>query len=121
MDKAVQMPPGNTPIWQLTVDQFMALLKSSQPANTSKDADGETHPKRYVHGISGIKSLFNCSYPTAHKLKETIIKPAVHQQGKVIIVDADLAIELFKEHKQVQSLKGLEIPESNNDNNILKQ
>ena len=63
--------------------------------------------KRYVHGISGIKSLFNCSYPTAHKLKETIIKPAVMQQGRVIVVDAELAVQLFKENESVKSVRDL--------------
>ena len=35
----------------------------------------EKKAKRYEHGIAGIKRIFNCSYPTAHKLKNTIIKP----------------------------------------------
>lgn len=103
----VQMPPGNTPIWQLTIDQFKELLQSSQSEKPQSRDNDTTPPKRYVHGVSGIRSLFNCSYPTAHKLKETIIKPAVSQQGKVIIVDADLAIKLFQEHEQVKSVKDL--------------
>lgn len=104
----ILMLPGNTPIWQLTIDQFMKLLKSCN-AKESVDNVAETkqQDKRYVHGISGIKSLFNCSYPTAHKLKETIIKPAVMQQGRVIVVDAELAVQLFKEHKSVKSVRDL--------------
>ena len=62
-----------------------------------------------MHGVSGIKQLFNCSYPTAHKLKETILKPAIRQQGRVIVVDADLAMKLFKEHEQIKSIKDLKV------------
>lgn len=109
----VQLPPGNTPIWQLTIDQFKELLSSSQPAKSVNEEINQTPPKRYVHGVCGIKNLFNCSYPTAHKLKETIIKPAVSQQGKVIIVDADLAIKLFQEHEQVKSVRDLKTDKSN--------
>ena len=69
----------------------------------------ERIPKRYVHGVVGIKQLFNCSYPTAHKLKETILKPAIKQQGRVIVVDADLALKLFSEHEQIKSVKALKV------------
>jgi len=105
MDKKI-IPPGDTPLWQLTVDQFMSLLNANRQNEPGEANDSQAH-KRYVHGVSGIKSLFNCSYPTAHKLKETIIKPAVHQQGRVILVDADLAIKLFEESKSVKSIKAL--------------
>ena len=86
--------PGNTPLWQLTVQEFENLLQNSIMKYSGVQTAAPVQPseKRYVHGVSGIRSLFNCSYPTAHKLKETIIKPAVHQQGRVIIVDADLAL-----------------------------
>ena len=109
---AIDMPPGNTPLWQLTVDQFLNLLNG----NIHHQVDeGVTSPskKRYVHGVAGIKSLFNCSYPTAHKLKESIIKPAVHQQGRVILVDVDLALKLFEESKSVKSLKALKVNDGN--------
>lgn len=98
---------GNTPLWQLTVKEFEDLLQNSFMKYSKPLATAPVQPseKRYVHGISGIKSLFNCSYPTAHKLKETILKPAVHQQGRVIIVDADLALKLFEEHETVKSVK----------------
>jgi len=105
----VTIPSGNTPIWQLTVDQFRLLMETTiRKSVDTNTKEKEKTPKRYVHGVIGIKQLFNCSYPTAHKLKETIIKPAVHQQGRVIIVDVDLAIKLFKEHEQVSSVRSLE-------------
>lgn len=101
---------ANTPIWQLTVQEFENLLQNSLIKYAEGKGNEAVKPseKRYVHGVAGIKSLFNCSYPTAHKLKETIIKPAVHQQGRVIIVDADLALKLFEEHATVKSVRSLE-------------
>ena len=67
----------------------------------------EKNTKRYEYGVGGIKRLFHCSYPTAHKLKETILKPAIHQQGRVVLVDVDLALKLFREAKTVNSIKDL--------------
>ena len=96
----------DTPIAMLTVGQLRSVLDSSLRDRTDKPDEMSTATqKRYVHGVSGIKQLFNCSYPTAHKLKETILKPAVKQQGRVIVVDADLALKLFAEHEQVKSIK----------------
>ena len=67
----------------------------------------ERKSKRYEHGVAGIKRIFNCSYPTAHKLMNTVIKPAVLRQGRVIMVDVDLALKLFQEHKQINSIKNM--------------
>jgi len=99
----------DTPIAMLTVGQLRNVINTSLEEKMPKSQESSNNAeKRYVHGVAGIKSLFNCSYPTAHKLKETIIKPAVHQQGRVIIVDADLALKLFEEHETVKSVRSLE-------------
>lgn len=100
----------DTPVAMLTVGQLREILFPKALLDIlekQQKIEEESKPKRYVHGISGIKSLFNCSYPTAHRLKETIIKPAVHQQGRVIMVDAELAIKLFQEHEEVKSIKAM--------------
>ncbi len=51
--------------------------------------------KRYVHGLKGIQELFNVSHVTAQRYKDGILKDAVYQSGRKIVVDADKAIELF--------------------------
>ena len=51
--------------------------------------------KRYVYGLKGIQELFNVSHGTAQKYKDGIIKDAVFQSGRKIVVDADKAMELF--------------------------
>lgn len=51
--------------------------------------------KRYVYGLKGIQELFNVSHLTAQRYKDGILKDAVYQSGRKIVVDADKAIELF--------------------------
>ena len=102
----------DTPIAMLTVGQLREVLFPKALLDLiekQQQRDEERIPRRYVHGVSGIKQLFNCSYPTAHKLKETILKPAVKQQGRVIVVDVDLAMKLFQDHEQVKSVKDLKV------------
>jgi hypothetical protein len=112
MTKSIINITDDTPIAMLTVGQLREVLFPKALLDLIEKQqiiDEERIPKRYVHGVVGIKQLFNCSYPTAHKLKETILKPAVKQQGRVIVVDADLAMKLFAEHEQIKSVKDLEV------------
>ena len=105
MNKLFQIS-DDTPIAMLTVGQLRSVLESTLRDKTEKSVETDSSaPKRYVHGVCGIKQLFNCSYPTAHKLKETILKPAIKQQGRVIVVDVDHAMKLFAEHEQIKSIK----------------
>lgn len=112
MTKAIININDDTPIAILTVGQLREVLFPKALLDLIEKQqiiEEERIPKRYVHGVGGIKRLFNCSYPTAHKLKETILKPAVKQQGRVIVVDADLAMKLFAEHEQIKSVKELKV------------
>lgn len=56
--------------------------------------------KRYAYGIQGIRNIFNVSHVTACRFKETIIKDAVSQNGRVIVTDIDKAIELFQKRSK---------------------
>ena len=112
MAKAIINITDDTPIAMLTVGQLREVLFPKALLDLIEKQqiiDEERIPKRYVHGVVGIKQLFNCSYPTAHKLKETILKPAIKQQGRVIVVDANLALKLFSEHEQIKSVKALKV------------
>ena len=112
MTKSIINITDDTPIAMLTVGQLREVLFPKALLDLIEKQqiiDEERIPKRYVHGVVGIKQLFNCSYPTAHKLKETILKPAIKQQGRVIVVDADLALKLFSEHEQIKSVKALKV------------
>lgn len=83
---------NDTPIAMLTVGQLKEVLGTTevqpQPVPT-KEA------KKYVYGIRGIAGLFNCSIPTANRIKASgKIDGAITQIGRKIIVDSDLALEL---------------------------
>lgn len=81
----------DTPIAMLTVGQLREYLKISTPV-VPQPAKEE---KKYVYGIRGIAGLFNCSIPTANRIKASgRIDGAITQIGRKIIVDAGLALEL---------------------------
>ena len=82
-----------TPIAMLTVGQFMELLSTDK----KQEVPTVQNPTTYVYGLRGIRNLFYVSHATAYRYKETIIKEAVRQNGRKIIVDADKAMELFNE------------------------
>lgn len=83
---------GNTPIAMLTVGQLVEVLSTKLPTTIVENVKEE---KRYVYGIAGIARLFNCSIPTANRIKASgRIDKAIKQLGRKIVVDADLALEL---------------------------
>jgi hypothetical protein len=83
-----------TPIALLTVGQLMDLWQSEK---IQEKQEGQTEKKSitYVYGLRGIRKLFDVSHATAYRYKETIIKDAVSQNGRKIITNAEMAIELF--------------------------
>lgn len=89
---------NDTPLAMLTVGQFLELASVGEK-KAIKVVD-EKQPKRYVYGLSGIRQLFNVSHVTAQKYKDTILRDAVSQQGRVIVTDVDKAMELFRNAKK---------------------
>lgn len=82
----------NTRIIDLTVGQLMELLESVQGA-TEHAPEQE---RRLVYGIVGIAQIFNCSIATANRIKKSgKINKAISQRGRLIVVDANKALELF--------------------------
>ncbi|NDW11958.1 DUF3853 family protein [Bacteroides sp. 214] len=83
----------NKPLWQLTVGEFLELMNQTPIVAT----DNTPKEKRLVYGISGIAQLFNCSMTTANRIKSSgRIDRAISQHGRMITVDAELALELMK-------------------------
>ncbi|MHC6199199.1 DUF3853 family protein [Elizabethkingia miricola] len=75
---------SNTPIWQLTVGQFMELQNRSSAE------------KKYEYGLKGIARIFGCSMPQANRIKSSgIIDDAIVQNGKIIVIDKEKALQLF--------------------------
>lgn len=88
----LQTIDANTPIAMLTVSQFQSLLKIAPQPHINKETGDN---KNYVYGIAGIAKIFGCSIPTANRIKKSgKIDNALTQIGRVIVCDADLAMEL---------------------------
>ena len=83
----------NKPLWQLTIGEFLELTNQTPTVTV----DNMPTEKRLVYGIAGIAQLFNCSMTTANRIKASgRINRAISQHGRIITVDADLALELMK-------------------------
>ena len=93
----------DTPVVLLTVGQLCDYLKSHVDwlSNTQPESKEDTtvQPVRYVYGIKGIMRLFGVSNVTAQRYKRGIIREAVKQNGRIIVTDADLALQLFNERR----------------------
>ncbi len=73
------------------------LYMEKRAGNGNPILPAKAEPKRYVYGLDGIRELFHCSHKQAQFYKDNVIKEAVKQNGRKIVVDADLALELFKQ------------------------
>lgn len=89
----------NTPIWQLTVGEFLELQARHSGVDRPQEQVAEP-AERYVYGLSGLAALFGCSKRSAMNLKASgKIDKAIIQDGRKIVVDAALALELVKKSK----------------------
>lgn len=73
-----------TPIWKLTVEEFLEIAKALNAE------------KKYVYGLKGIAKILGCSLSKASEIKSSgILDEAIIQNGNIIIVDKDKALQLF--------------------------
>ena len=79
------------PLAALTIGQFKDLMRDL----TCTPAPKPDTEKRYVYGLKGIEELFGVSHATAQHYKDSFLQPAVIQNGRKIMIDVDLAVELF--------------------------
>ena len=87
------------PLFQLTAKEFLELQKNSLGEKLPKKKESPS-TKKYVYGIKGLEKLFQCSKSTANRIKQSgRINDAISQNGRLIIVDAELALKLFDESK----------------------
>ncbi len=97
------------PVYAMTGEEFLALQKSS----IDDILNNEVHLKEsldtdeFVRGLSGIMKTFQVCRSKAIELKNGIIKDAVQQDKRTIIVDVRLAKKLFKEASDLNKRKFL--------------
>ena len=87
-----------------TTEEFIEALRTGLGlAITAEDSDDSAAmtKKHFVYGLAGLCKLFGCSTSTAARIKKSgVIDAAISQHGKIIVVDADLALELLNVHKK---------------------
>ncbi len=99
----------NKLLLQLTGQEFVDLLREGLGLSALGYDDPEPLEvkKHLVYGMQGICDLFGCSLATASRIKKSgVIDAAISQVGKVIVVDADLAIDLLKTSKKRSGVRG---------------
>ena len=88
---------GNTPIWQLTCDQFRELIESAIGEATAKV---EREPE-WARGLSGLADALGCGKTKAQEIKNShVIDAAIEYCGKSYRVDVAKARELLNRHNR---------------------
>ena len=73
-----------TPIWKLTVEEFVEV------------ANNLTAEKKYEYGLKGIAKILGCSLSKASEIKSSgILDEAIIQNGNIIIIEKEKALQLF--------------------------
>lgn len=83
----------------MTEDEFFKRLKEcfAEAMFAPSPDEGVKVKKHYVYGLAGLCKLLGCSTATASRIKRSgVIDAAISQTGKIIVVDADLALDLLK-------------------------
>lgn len=93
----------STPIGAMTIGDLKELLRETFSSHMDRCVkDEKSHSSgNYVYGLRGIQQLFGVSHKTAQEYKDTFLRPAVMQNGRKIVVDADYAMELFNERRAI--------------------
>ena len=92
------MTQNNKPIIQATLGDLKEMIEDMFATPTDYPHDKPPEVKRHlVYGLAGLAKLLGVCKSTASKIKSSgILDPAISQHGKVIVIDADLALELMK-------------------------
>lgn len=98
--------PGNIEMVVMTKDQLAELLDGVKTAVVDEVVAAlspliggrkEGRPE-FVFGLEGICDLFHVKKSQAQQYKNTFLAPACTQNGRVIKVDVNMALQLFDEH-----------------------
>lgn len=77
------------PLLELTVEEFLKLQKIT------------ASEKKYEYGLKGLAKVLGCSRSKASELKSSgILDDAIIQNGNLIIIDKEKAMQLMALHKK---------------------
>ena len=95
----------NTRVIDLTLGELLDAIEARVRETRKEETQGEDNmpkPKRFVYGLKGLQKLFGCK-TTASRIKASgKIDKAITQVGALIIIDADMALELAGKNKGKQ-------------------
>lgn len=90
------MTHPDTRIIDLTVAQLAEVIDRAVEESLSRRTPSTDNRPHLVYGIKGIAQLLGISERQARYVKASgTISRAIRQQGRTIVTDADLALELF--------------------------
>lgn len=85
---------NDTRLIDLTVGELKAVI---QDFISRQNPKGE---KKYVYGLQGLADLLHCTKRHASKIKSSgILNEAIRQRRRTIVIDSELALELFGNRK----------------------
>ena len=93
-------------IMAMPPEEFFDRLKEcfAEAVFSPEQVEGVKVKKHYVYGIQGLCDLLGCSQTTAHRIKSSgVIDAAISQNGNIIVIDADLALDLLKTRRNLRS------------------
>lgn len=84
-----------------TVEDLAGVVKEAlglkEPGKEIKSDPFLSTKKHYVYGIKGLAKLLGASSSTAQRIKSSgVLDAAISQNGKIIVIDADLALDLLR-------------------------
>lgn len=96
-----------TRIIDLTVGQLEDLTRAWVRSEVASAKAGQDHQdKRHVYGLRGLAKLLGCSVTRACQINTSgVIEPALTRLGNLLIYDADMVLDLLKEHNDGRPAK----------------
>lgn len=85
-----------------TIEDLASVMKEAlgfinEPGKEVKGDPFSSSKKHYVYGIKGLAKLLGASSSTAQRIKSSgVLDAAISQNGKIIVIDADLALDLLR-------------------------
>ena len=99
------MANENKILLQATIGDLKEMIEEIfAPASDIPEDPQQPVKKHLVYGLAGLAKLLGVCKSTASKIKQSgLLDPAISQHKKVIVIDADLALELMKARKNALS------------------
>lgn len=93
------MTKKEMPLWQLSAEEFINLLKENGMCVTAQVETQPTAKKEtnYIYGLDGLAKLLGCSKVTAQKIKNsTKLEGCYFQVNRKLVFDVDLVKNALK-------------------------